>query len=115
MYGAWGAMVNRCHNPNNASFPRYGAMGVTVCDRWRFGQDGQTGFECFLSDMGERPEGKTLDRIEATGPYDPANCRWATPKEQRANLSSDGDKRMRDAVGAGVRRYWESRRKVQSA
>ena len=115
MYGAWGGMVNRCHNPKNSSFGRYGALGVTVCDRWRFGENGASGFECFLADMGERPDGHTLDRIDGQRGYAPDNCRWATIKEQRANLTADGDKRMREAIGAGVRRYWESRRKVQQA
>ena len=85
MYGAWGGMVNRCHNPNNSSFARYGALGVTVCDRWRFGEGGKTGFECFLADMGERPEGKTLDRIDGEAGYGPRNCRWATRVEQVRN------------------------------
>jgi len=107
MYGAWAGMINRCHNPNNSSYARYGAKGVVVCDRWR------TDFMAFLSDMGERPEGKTLDRINPLGPYAPENCRWATVKEQRNNLSVDGDRRMREAMSAGVKASW-ARRKAES-
>lgn len=113
MYGAWAAMVNRCHNSKNYSFTRYGALGVTVCNRWRAGESGMTGFECFLLDMGERPDERTLDRIDGMKGYGPDNCRWASSKEQRANITPDGDKRMRDAISSGVRRYWEMRRKVQ--
>lgn len=106
MYGAWAGMVNRCHNPNNASFERYGALGVQVCDRWRFGTGRKTGFQCFLSDMGERPSGTTLDRIDPLLGYSKANCRWATPKAQRANLSAAGDARAREKGRAARRRWW---------
>src|SRR6187549_1589225 len=58
MYGAWAGMVNRCYNPNNSSYERYGARGITVCERWR------QSFLDFLSDMGDWPEGMTLDRID---------------------------------------------------
>ena len=77
-YASWTMMKQRCYNKNNVSFPRYGGSGVTVCERWEQ-------FINFLADMGERPAGKTLDRIDRTGDYEPGNCRWATPKEQAAN------------------------------
>lgn len=100
MYGAWAGMINRCHNPNNSSYGRYGAKGIYVCERWRIS------FQTFLADMGERPGGKTLDRINPQGPYAPDNCRWATIQEQRANISPEGDARMRKAMSEGVSRKW---------
>ena len=73
-------MKSRCYNPNFPKYKDYGARGIYVCERWRLS------FESFLEDMGERPIGKTLDRFpDNDGPYCKGNCRWATPKEQRAN------------------------------
>lgn len=71
-------MLHRCRNPKADNHSYYGGRGVTVCERWR-------SFGSFLADMGERPEGKTLDRIDPYGNYEPGNCRWATAREQRIN------------------------------
>lgn len=78
-YHCWTAMIQRCVNINNPGFKDYGARGITVCDRWL------NSFENFLEDMGEKPRGLSLDRIEVNGNYEPSNCRWASDKEQSRN------------------------------
>lgn len=78
-YYIWAAMIQRTTNPKNVDYQKYyGARGITVCDRWR-------DFSCFLEDMGEKPDGLTLDRIDNDGNYEPSNCRWATPLAQSKN------------------------------
>lgn len=78
-YRSWNSMKNRCTNPKTPGYEHYGQRGITVCQSW------QDSFEAFYADMGDRPLGTSLDRIDPNGNYEPGNCRWATPVEQRNN------------------------------
>jgi hypothetical protein len=78
-YRTWRSMIKRCTYPSDISWRYYGALGVQVCERWR------ESFAAFLEDMGARPEGTSIDRIDPHGDYEPGNCRWATRVEQRRN------------------------------
>lgn len=77
-YITWKSMRARCNNPNTVNYVRYGGRGITICERWN-------NFDNFYIDMGKRPVGKTLDRIDVNGNYELSNCRWATRVEQQAN------------------------------
>ncbi len=78
-YCSWESMLRRCYNKNHSSYNDYGGRGITVCDRWR------DSFVNFYEDMGPRPEGTSIERIDNDDNYEPGNCRWASNKEQMRN------------------------------
>lgn len=77
-YYTWQCMKERCNSQSHRSFKYYGGRGIRVCEKWNT-------FESFLNDMGIRPDGKYLDRIDSNGNYEPSNCKWSTMKEQQNN------------------------------
>ncbi len=79
LYQTWSSMIQRCENPNHIQYKDYGGRGITICDRWR------RDYKSFESDMGGRPLGFTLDRIDNDGNYEPNNCRWASRVQQMHN------------------------------
>lgn len=92
IYLAWQTMIQRCENPKNPHYVRYGARGIRVCERWRT-------WENFYADMGERPTPHhSVDRIDNEKGYQPDNCRWATRREQMLNTRRSIAKRKRETV-----------------
>lgn len=84
-YYTWAGLKGRCTNPKHKYYRYYGGRGIAVTPRWL----GRDGYVNFVADMGERPAGTTLDRIDVNGNYEPGNCRWATAAEQAQNKQAD--------------------------
>lgn len=111
VYRIWQGMWERCRNPKNSGYARYGAQGITVCDRWK-------DFSQFLEDMGLPPSTKhSIDRMDSNGGYEPSNVRWATHKEQNRNMRSNvwialgGERRILTDWARGRGLYPETVRK----
>lgn len=100
-YRSWQAAKERCHNPNASKYQAYGGAGIAMCERWR------NSFDAFFEDMGERPAGMTLDRIDHTKGYEPGNVRWATAKQQSDNRGNSKAYRWRG--------QWMTRRDIANA
>lgn len=98
-YRRWQAMIQRCHNPKSDAFHNYGGRGIQVCQRWR------DSFENYAADMGTRPAGATLDRIDNDGHYAPDNCRWATRIEQAKNTRWTHERRVEHGRKNAMKRW----------
>lgn len=117
MHYRWKNIMQRCYNPNNPGYADYGGRGIKVCDRWH-------DFTVFYADMGDAPEGMSLDRIDVNGDYAPDNCRWASKniqaRNKRNSIRVDGIELVYLAQELGIpystlhARLWNAKRRTES-
>jgi len=88
LYTTYSHMIRRCYNPSNEAYKDYGGRGISICKRWYNGKRSREGFLNFVEDMGPKPTGYSVDRIDNDGDYSPDNCHWATAKTQARNRST---------------------------
>jgi hypothetical protein len=107
IFNTYNGMKNRCLDHKNKEYKNYGGRGITVCKRWLSGDGNRSGFECFLSDMGEPSNELSLERINVDGNYESENCKWASAGEQavnKRNTARDGSQIVRDlALKHGIK------------
>ena len=104
-YRSWESMIRRCTKPQSPDYKYYGARGITVCPRWL----GDTGFINFFADLGPRPSGTSLDRIDNEGNYEPSNCRWADEVTQKRNRRPQNSRGYRITQGGKFSAYYNPR------
>lgn len=97
LYHTWENMRQRCNNPNNTNYRWYGRRGIKVCERW-------SDFALFIEDIGEKPIGKSLDRINGNGDYEPGNIKWSTQQEQLRN------QQLRVSNKTGTKGVWYNKK-----
>jgi len=117
-YRIWQGMLTRCLNPRHRSYSSYGGrddVPVTVCERWRFGENGQHPFLCFLADMDHPPPGLTIDRTDNSLGYMPSNCKWATRAEQVHNRRPSTKRKPRRAKLDDIQAYAAALTRAASA
>lgn len=101
LYYVWTAMIQRCHNPKNKGYHRYGGRGISVCSRWR------SSFDLFYADMGLPDVGMSIERVDANGNYSPDNCIWATRTQQNRNRPSWCRQVPLDGESMTLKEAWE--------